>query len=51
MLPNKTIIRSIYVDDDKIYSGSIKNLGIRKKWRMNYVCQFLKENRFLTIGK
>jgi hypothetical protein len=28
MLPNKTIIRSIYVVDDKIYSGSIKNLGI-----------------------
>jgi AraC family chitin signaling transcriptional activator len=28
MLPNKTIIRSIYVVDDKIYSAPIKNLGI-----------------------
>jgi hypothetical protein len=27
-LPNKTIIRSIYVDGDKIYSGSTKSLGI-----------------------
>jgi hypothetical protein len=27
-LPNKTIIRSIYVDGDKVYSGSTKSLGI-----------------------
>jgi hypothetical protein len=34
MLPNKTIIRSIYVVDDKIYSAPIKNLGIRKYGKM-----------------
>jgi AraC family chitin signaling transcriptional activator len=39
MLPNKTIIRSIYVVDDKIYSGSYKEFGywIRKYGKMNYV--------------
>jgi hypothetical protein len=39
MLPNKTIIRSIYVVGDKIYSGSYKEFGywIRKKGKMNYV--------------
>jgi AraC family chitin signaling transcriptional activator len=39
MLPNKTIIRSIYVDGDKVYSGSYKEFGywIRKNGRMNYV--------------
>jgi hypothetical protein len=38
MLPNKTIIRSIYVVDDKIY-GSYKEFGywIRKYGKMNYV--------------
>jgi hypothetical protein len=41
MLPNKTIIRSIYVVDDKIYSGSIKNLGIGfcKYGKMNCVAE------------
>jgi hypothetical protein len=35
---NKTIIRSIYVVDDKIYSGSYKEFGywIRKYGKMNY---------------
>jgi ligand-binding sensor domain-containing protein len=39
MLPNKTIIRSIMVDGDKIYSGSYKEFGywIRKEGKMNYV--------------
>jgi AraC family chitin signaling transcriptional activator len=39
MLPNKTIIRSIYVVDDKIYSGSYKEFGywIRKNGKMKYV--------------
>lgn len=39
MLPNKTIIRSIYVVDDKIYSGSYQEFGywIRKNGKMNYV--------------
>lgn len=38
MLPNKTIIRSIMVDGEKIYSGSYKEFGywIRKKGKMIY---------------
>jgi len=39
MLPNKTIIRSIYVIGDKIYSGSYKEFGywVRKNGKMSYV--------------
>ena len=39
LLPNKTIIRSIFVDGDKIYSGSYKEFGywIRKEGKMIYV--------------
>ncbi|WP_310559496.1 histidine kinase [Flavobacterium sp.] len=39
LLPNKTIIRSIFVDGDKIYSGSYKEFGywFRKEGRMSYV--------------
>jgi ligand-binding sensor domain-containing protein/DNA-binding CsgD family transcriptional regulator len=38
-LPNKTIIRSIMVDGDKIYSGSYKEFGywFRKEGKMIYV--------------
>ncbi|MFV8466947.1 LuxR C-terminal-related transcriptional regulator [Flavobacterium sp. LB1P62] len=38
-LPNKTIIRSIMVDSDKIYSGSYKEFGywFRKEGKMHYV--------------
>jgi AraC family transcriptional regulator, chitin signaling transcriptional activator len=38
-LPNKTIIRSIMVDGDKIYSGSYKEFGYwyRKEGKLNYV--------------
>jgi hypothetical protein len=38
MLPNKTIIRSILVDGDKIYSGSYKEFGywVRKEGKMIY---------------
>jgi AraC family chitin signaling transcriptional activator len=38
MLPNKTIIRSILIDGDKIYSGSYKEFGywIRKEGKMIY---------------
>lgn len=38
-LPNKTIIRSIMVDGDKIYSGSYKEFGywFRKEGKMHYV--------------
>lgn len=38
MLPNKTIIRSIMVDGDKIYSGSYKEFGywVRKEGKMIY---------------
>lgn len=38
MLPNKTIMRSIMVDGDKIYSGSYKEFGywFRKAGKMHY---------------
>ncbi len=38
-LPNKTIIRSIMIDGDRIYSGSYKEFGfwIRKEGKMKYV--------------
>lgn len=38
MLPNKTIIRSVMVDGDKIYSGSYKEFGywVRKDGKMIY---------------
>jgi len=38
-LPNKTIIRSVFVDDDKVYSGSYKEFGYwyRKDGKMVYV--------------
>jgi hypothetical protein len=51
-LPNKTIIRSIYVVDDKIYSGSYKEFGywIRKYGKMNYV-SLSKGKAVLTIVK
>ncbi|MFB3387179.1 LuxR C-terminal-related transcriptional regulator [Flavobacterium sp. LAR06] len=38
-LPNKTIIRSILIEGDRIYSGSYKEFGYwyRKEGKMNYV--------------
>lgn len=38
-LPNKSIIRSVMVDGDKIFSGSYKEFGywIRENGKMNYV--------------
>jgi AraC family transcriptional regulator, chitin signaling transcriptional activator len=38
-LPNKTIIRSILIEDDKIYSGSYKEFGYwyRNEGKMHYV--------------
>lgn len=38
-LPNKTIIRSILIEGDRIYSGSYKEFGYwyRKNGKMNYV--------------
>jgi AraC family transcriptional regulator, chitin signaling transcriptional activator len=38
-LPNKTIIRSVFVEGNKIYSGSYKEFGYwyRKDGKMNYV--------------
>jgi hypothetical protein len=50
MLPNKTIIRSIYVVDDKIYSGSIKNLGMDSQIWEDELC-VAKGKAVLTIVK
>lgn len=38
-LPNKTIIRSVMVDGERIYTGSYKEFGywVRKEGKMNYV--------------
>lgn len=44
-LPNKTVIRSIFIDDDKIYSGSYKEFGYWK--RMNGKMEYFS----LTRGK
>jgi DNA-binding CsgD family transcriptional regulator len=48
MLPNKTIIRSILVDGDKIYSGSYKEFGywFRKEGKMYYVSISNRKNVF-----
>ena len=47
-LPNKTIIRSIMIDGDKIYSGSYKEFGYwyRKEGKMHYV-SITKNLRYL----
>ncbi|WP_310379853.1 two-component regulator propeller domain-containing protein [Flavobacterium sp.] len=48
LLPNKTIIRSILIDGDKIYSGSYKEFGywFRKDGKMEYVSISDKTNVF-----
>lgn len=47
-LPNKTIIRSIMVEKDRIYSGSYKEFGywIRKEGKMTYVSISKGQNIF-----
>ena len=47
-LPNKTIIRSVFVDGDKIYSGSYKEFGYwyRKGAKMHYVSISNKKSVF-----
>lgn len=47
-LPNKTIIRSVMVDGDRIYTGSYKEFGywFRKKGKMYYVSISNKSNVF-----
>jgi hypothetical protein len=47
-LPNKTIIRSVFVDGDKIYSGSYKEFGYwyRKGAKMHYVSISKKKGVF-----
>jgi hypothetical protein len=46
MLPNKTIIRSIYVVDDKIYSAPIKNLGIDSQIWEDELCVSERKSGF-----
>ncbi len=50
-LPNKTVIRSIFIDGDKIYSGSYKEFGYWKRinGKMRYFS--LSENKNLFTGK
>ena len=47
-LPNKTIIRSVMVDGDRIYTGSYKEFGywFRKNGKMYYVSISNKSNVF-----
>ena len=51
-LPNKTIIRSVFVDGDKIYSGSYKEFGywFRQKGQMKYVSISKNKNLFSDNG-
>lgn len=49
-LPNKTIIRSVFVDGNRIYCGSYKEFGYwhRKRGKMEYVS--LSKNKNLFLG-
>ncbi len=49
-LPNKTVIRSVYADGDKIYCGSYKEFGYweRKNGRMEYTS--LSHDKKLFLG-
>lgn len=48
-LPNKTIIRSVFVDEDKVYCGSYKEFGYwkRKNGKMEYTSLSKGKNLFL----
>ncbi len=50
-LPNKTIIRSVFSDSDKIYSGSYNEIGYWK--RVNGIMKYssLSANKSLFIGE
>ncbi|MDR6845880.1 LuxR C-terminal-related transcriptional regulator [Flavobacterium granuli] len=50
MLPNKTVIRSIMIDGDRIYSGSYQEFGywFRKNAKMHYVSLTKGKRKFGT---
>lgn len=49
-LPNKTIIRSIFADGDRIYCGSYKEFGFWKRVNGNMVYTSLTKDSNLFIG-
>ncbi|MCR5862099.1 hypothetical protein LRS05_08055 [Flavobacterium sp. J372] len=50
-LPNKTIIRSVFVDEDKVYCGSYKEFGYwkRKNGKMEYTSLSKGKNLFWAM--
>lgn len=49
-LPNKTIIRSIFIDGDKIYSGSYKEFGYWKRLQGKMVYFSLSKGKNIFYG-
>lgn len=49
-LPNRTIIRSIYIDGDKIYSGSYKEFGYWKRISGKMVYHSLSKGKNIFYG-
>jgi AraC family chitin signaling transcriptional activator len=50
MLPNKTIIRSVFVDQDRVYSGSYNEFGYWKRVSGKMVYTSLSINKKLFRG-
>ncbi|GGB80327.1 hypothetical protein GCM10007424_20550 [Flavobacterium suaedae] len=49
-LPNKTIIRSVFADDNRIYCGSYKEFGYWKRMNGKMVYQSISEDKDLFTG-
>jgi AraC family chitin signaling transcriptional activator len=49
-LPNKTVIRSVFVDGDRVYCGSYKEFGYWKRVRGRMVYHSLSKNKNLFLG-
>ncbi|WP_309641126.1 histidine kinase [Flavobacterium sp.] len=51
MLPNKTIIRSVFVDADRVYSGSYNEFGYWKRVSGKMIYTSLSANKKLFTGE
>ena len=49
-LPNKTILRSVFVDGDKVYTGSYNEFGYWKRISGKMVYTSLSKNKYLFTG-
>lgn len=50
-LPNKTILRSVFVDDDKVYTGSYNEFGYWKRVSGKMIYTSLTKNKQLFTGE